>query len=162
MQEQRRILIKMLYEGCEPAEIPAVLQAPHFSWVRQLGVCTSGASVEKMEAIAFLCLRGHSSPHLSSFPADDFSARSSFWQKSHISVTGYCTNSTVISMARLSVHLHKNEMGTPSTQDKKPRFPLSICSSALKLAYIHPFLLHRKRLIDNLEAKQKSYSSPLY
>lgn len=32
----------------------------------ELGCVPSGTSVEKMEAIVFLCLRGHSSPHLSS------------------------------------------------------------------------------------------------
>lgn len=66
MQEQRTILIRMLCEGsaygdpsCAPSSM--LLMSERASW----GV-SRGTAVEKMEAIAFLCLRGHSSLYLSS------------------------------------------------------------------------------------------------
>lgn len=161
MWEQRRILIRMLCEGCQPAEIPAVLQASH-EWASEVGCVSGGTSVEKMEAIAFLCLRGHSIPAPISLQLILY-----WWlqcqsylerEKSHLS--NWLLYKHVISMAVLALHLDRNEVENPSTQ--QPGSPLCACNPTLPLSHSHPFLVHRKRLTDNLEGKQKSYTSPFY
>lgn len=149
----------MLCEGCQPAEIPAVLQASH-ERKSELGCVSGGTSVEKMEAIAFLCLRGQS------IPAPISLQLVSYWwlqcqsflerEKSHLS--NCLLYKYVISMAMLALHLDRNEVENPSTQ--QPGSPPCACNPALTLAYSHSFLIHRKRLTDNLEGKQKSYTSP--